>query len=77
MAVCWLNRVKSLRKSKNRDVSKAGYLNVTLMCLSCIIHVQPVGSGTRRILFSAFYVKYFKVGLVWNMFERVQEKACA
>jgi len=26
------------------------------------MHVQPVESGTRRILFSAFYVKYFKVG---------------
>jgi len=41
------------------------------------MHAQPVGNGTRRILFSAFYVTYFKVGLVWNMFERVQETARA
>jgi len=41
------------------------------------MHIHPVGSGTRRILFSAFHVKYFKVGLVWNTSERVQLTACA
>jgi hypothetical protein len=47
------------------------------MYFSCIIHVRTLGNGTRRNLFSAFYVKNFKVGLVWNTFVRVHETTCA
>jgi hypothetical protein len=41
------------------------------------MHVQTLGSGKRRNLLSAFYVKDFEVRLVWDTFVRVQKKACA
>jgi hypothetical protein len=42
------------------------------------MHVRTLGSSTRHNLFSAFYVKDFKVGLVcWNTFVLVHETACA
>lgn len=45
------------------------------MYFSYIMHVQHVGTDTGRGLFTAFCIKDFQVGLVWNMFDRAVETA--